>query len=431
MSVVLVFNVFRVLCKGSVGRAAVIAAIFAVHPLGAETVSWVSERKGVLCGTLFLSALYVYVAGPRTTARLLATSALYLAALMAKPMALTLPFVLLLLDAWPLGDFSRRRVLEKLPMLALAAVISVVTVGAQDTLAATVDSSTFPFSMRLENAVVSAVEYLRLFVVPLGLSAFYPHPYGQTPAWQVAASVALLVAVTVIFVTQRKERPHLLVGWLWWLGMLVPVIGLKQIGRWAMADHYMYLPLLGLTFAAVTELGNRLKPMVAAGGAGVAVLALSVLAYQQCGYWHDTRRLFEHAVEVTAGPNWMAEQLLGELDAQRGDYTSSEQHFRAAIAALEHDPPMRARVWATLLTVLDVMPGGRAAEVAAVEARARAAPDDAIAQYDLGVAYEAGQRWDEAAAVFRRVLELTPDYVPARERLDETLKAKGRVGRAP
>lgn len=432
-SVVLVFQIFRRL-TGSLGRAAVIAALFAVHPLGAETVSWISERKGVLCGTLFLSALYVYVGGdgPPKPKRIAATSALYLAALMAKPMALTLPGVLLLIDWWPLKSLGWRRVIEKVPMVVIAAAVSVVTAAAQEAVAATVDSTTFPLKVRIANALVATGDYLRLLFVPVGLSPFYPHPYDTLPDWRVAVAAVMLISVTAIFWFWRNARPHLLVGWLWWLGMLVPVIGLVQIGRWSMADHYMYLPMLGLLFALVTELGARLTPHVGLTVGAIVVAVFAFLAAMQSSYWHDTRTLFEHAAEVSPRTNWMAEMMLGELDAQKGDFASAEKRLRQSMQALDRDLPMRANVLAVLLRVLDRAPGGRAAEVAQLEARARTAPDDLIAQYEWGAALLAGARWVEAEAVFRALVAKYPDYLPARARLDEAVRAaKLRVRGAP
>ncbi len=294
---ILLFLVLRQM-SGEIWPSALAAAVFAVHPLRAESVAWIAERKDVLSGLFFMLTLGAYVAytrRPFSFRRYLVVVGLFALGLMAKPMLITLPCVLLLLDYWPLGRLqfpggtnesagrgpgshptaARRVLLEKVPLMALAAGSAVATILAQAEAVRSVE--TFPLSARIANAIVSYVAYLGQFVCPVGLSVLYPHPGNGIPAAKVAGALLLLAAASTGIVLARRRCPYLLVGWLWYLGMLVPVIGLVQVGEQAMADRYTYLPQIGLCIglawgvARFSESRRRVRWI--SGVAAVLVLA--------------------------------------------------------------------------------------------------------------------------------------------------------------
>ncbi len=287
---------------GARWRSALVAALFAIHPLRAESVAWIAERKDVLSGLFFAALLWAYswyAKRPRASRYLLC---LFLAAggLMAKPMLVTIPFLLLLIDYWPLRRFetekTARLLMEKIPFAALAGGVIVATLLAQRGAMATAPP---PPALRLENAVVSYAIYLRQTFWPADLAALYPQPDQFYRALVVLGSLLLLVSLTAAFVLWRKRRPFLLAGWLWFLGMLVPVIGLVQVGRQAHADRYTYLPQIGLLIAIVWLGADFLPRKIGAVAGAVAVAILSVLCCHQVGYWQNAETLWPHTIAVT------------------------------------------------------------------------------------------------------------------------------------
>jgi tetratricopeptide (TPR) repeat protein len=295
-----------------------VAAVFALHPLHVESVAWVAARKDVLSGVAFMAALYAYarqVEGPHALRWGSCVFVLLAAGLMAKPMLVTLPCVLLLLDAWPLGRLGdgkgqlvparlARAVVEKLPLFALAAVMSAITIVAQREGGALQELERFPLPVRLETAVDAVVIYIAKSVWPGGLAVFHPHPEGGLPPWRTALGALLLLGVSVAAWRVRRQAPWWGVGWLWFLGMLVPVLGLVQVGEAAFAERYTYLPQTGLVLAlawgvhrGVANRPARRNAVLVASGLGLAVLAL--LTHLQARVWRDDRTLFEHALRVT------------------------------------------------------------------------------------------------------------------------------------
>ena len=238
---------------GAVWRSAFVAAVFAIHPLRVESVAWIAERKDVLSGVFFMLTLlaYVnYVRLPRIRGYL-AVVFLFACGLMSKPMLVTLPFVLLLLDYWPLDRIKGqlwKRVVEKIPLIALSAVSSVITFLVQK--GAVGQTEELPIFERINNAVVSYVLYIWQMLWPVNLAVFYPHPENRLPLWEIVCCLLVVMCITVAAIALRKHRPYLLTGWLWYLGMLVPVIGLVQVGWQGRADRYTYLPQIGLYIAA-------------------------------------------------------------------------------------------------------------------------------------------------------------------------------------
>ena len=335
---------------GARGRSAFVAAVFALHPLHVESVAWVTERKDVLSGLFFMLALYAYAGfakRPRP-ARLLLVTLCLLAGLLSKSSLVTLPFVLLLLDWWPLGRLPgpapsapagrvslRRAVLEKIPMFllvtAVATIIFVVgrEAGAMSTLEA------LPIGARVRNALESYVIYAAKSFWPSRLAVLYPLRVGASPVWLSIAAALLLAAVSILVARHARARPYLAVGWLWYLGMLVPTIGLVQAGVQARADRFMYLPLIGLSILVAWgahDLLDRRRALRYAGPAAGAVLAaLWICTSLQVGHWRSSIALFEHALAVTS-ENYLAHEQLADAQLRAGDTGAAEHHYRQALS---------------------------------------------------------------------------------------------------
>ncbi|MFL6195873.1 MAG: hypothetical protein ACJ75H_16965 [Thermoanaerobaculia bacterium] len=303
---------------GAAWRSALVAALFAVHPTHVESVAWIAERKDVLSGLFWILALgaWAFYARRPSPGRYLLVALLMILGLMSKPMGVTLPFVLLLLDVWPLERLSlgwRRLVIEKLPLLALSAASSVVTLLYQRTSLAPLEA--LPWTPRLENAAVSCAAYLGKILLPRNLAVFYPMP-AEIPLWKAAAALLLIAGLTILVLRAVRRAPWLLVGWLWFLITLVPVLGLVQVGRQAMADRYLYIPSIGLFLAIAWGIAGLIDRRIAIALSIAALLALAVNTRVQIGYWHDGVALFRHSLEVT-GDNPVARLGLARARAER------------------------------------------------------------------------------------------------------------------
>jgi tetratricopeptide (TPR) repeat protein len=425
------------------------AALFALHPLHVESVAWVAERKDVLStlfGLLALAAYLRYVRRPGPVRYLAVALALALS-LTAKPMLVTLPAVLLLLDFWPLGRLRLgsgpspggaglapvslgRALAEKLPLLALAGASAVVTLLAQHQGGAALSLEELPLGARLGNALVSCVRYLVLAVWPADLAVFYPHPGEALPAWQVVGAGCLLTVLTAGALWQARRRPYLLVGWLWYLGTLVPVIGLVQVGEQALADRYTYVPLIGPFVAlawAVADLAEarpRLRPLLAAAAVGV-LLACAVGAWRQVGVWRDSRSLWEHALRA-AGDNYTARNNLGLAILEvEGDPRQAEEHIRAALRLRPEAP----QPYTNLGTALDRQ--GRADEAIACYRRSLALnPYQVVVRHNLAVLLARQGKMDEAIAQWTEVVRLAPDSADNCYNLARALERQNRIAEA-
>ncbi len=361
---------------GYTARSLMVAALFAVHPLNVESVAWVAERKNVLCMLFFLLALAAYGWYGRRpgVVRYLLVALMFAMGLMSKPTVITLPFVLLLLDYWPLGRLVWRQpppaaqaerssaaacghsaskfttaagtqplgrlCLEKLPLLALSAGSAIITMMAQRAGGAVLTSAAHSPLLRLENVLVCYVLYLKKAVWPSQLAALYPYPHAL-PAWQVAASALFLLAVTCAVLKYREHR-YLPVGWFWYLGTMLPMIGLVQVGNQAMADRYTYLPLIGLfviiVWATAEWASSRQLSTKYLAAAGLTILlALSAITRLQISYWHDDSSLWARALAVTQR-NFVAENNLAHALIKQGRYDEAIIHFRAAAALEPGDP---------------------------------------------------------------------------------------------
>jgi tetratricopeptide (TPR) repeat protein len=327
---------------GALAPAVFVALCFALHPLRVESVAWVAERKDVLAGFWFVTAIALWLAYGRkpTAGRYVAAVAAGVASLLSKPTAVTLPFVLLLLDFWPLarvgGRSARLRALvEKAPLFALAAVVAVLTYDAQREGGAFASLERVPFDVRAGHAVVSYLWYAEKAFWPTGLAAFYPHPRVMPSADALGFAAFVEVAVTIAVLALARSRPWLCVGWLWFLGMLVPMIGLVQVGLQAHADRYAYLPLVGLEIAVAFEawawLGRaRVGRVVYAAAAGAMALALGVALRAQLATWRDTETLFTRALAVTTD-NFLALERVGHARLAAGDADAALARFTEAL----------------------------------------------------------------------------------------------------
>jgi len=341
------------------GPSFMVAALFAVHPLNVEAVVWVAERKTVLSMTFLLLALvaYNYYAAKPKLSRYLPVALLFALGLMAKPQIITFPFVLLLWDYWPLRRISLHRgrggeqpapqtswralIAEKLPLFAIAAASAALTMRAQRSAHAVLSFGAIPLSIRLSNALVSYVRYLQKTIWPARLAPMYPHPGNTLPAWQVYGALLFLMSITLWALEQRGRR-YLIVGWLWFVGTLVPMIGLVQVGRQAMADRYAYLPLLGIFFMVCWGVADWLqtkprgKALLPIAGV-LVVVSLAMVARRQVGYWADNAVLWTHTIEVTP-PNYIAQDNLGATLLARKQPEQAIAHFREAAALHPTDP---------------------------------------------------------------------------------------------
>jgi protein O-mannosyl-transferase len=408
---------FLLLAKatGFLGRSALVAALFAVHPLNVESVAWVAERKTVLCTFFLLLALGAYgwyVKRPRAS-RYLLVGLLFGLGLMAKPMAITLPFLLLLVDFWPLQRFPETPIfklaLEKIPLLALSAASAAITLYAQRAGGALGSTELLPLAMRVKNAIYSCLIYMEKTVWPSRLAVFYPHPEGSLALWKVLGASAVLAAVTAAF-WHFRERRYLLVGWLWFLGTLAPVIGIIQVGRQAWADRYAYFPLWGLFVIGVWLASEGAARISLSRTAQVAIasavlLGYSVTAHSQIEYWRDSYSLFAHAIQVTDA-NPIAEGNLGSawMEMQRLDL--AEPHLERAVRLM----PTLATAHYNLGTLLHRQNEFNRAQQEYQLALKYGSDQREAAQAhnNLGVLFNQLGRRDDAVAEFTQAIALNP-----------------------
>lgn len=411
----LLLFLFLQAATGFTWRSLMVAVLFAVHPINVESVAWASERKNVLSMLFFVLMLIAYQRYTQRPGwkRYVLVVLLFAMGLMSKPMLVTAPFLLLLLDYWPLERIKTvsrgHLVVEKLPLLAMSAASSIVTMVAQRSGGA-FHNSEFSLTSRLINAAVAYVRYLGKALWPSRLAAFYPYT-EHVPVWQIVASVVLLALITGTALLRRSPR-YLTVGWLWFLGTMVPVIGLIQVGEQALADRYAYLPFIGLFVALVWGIADiaqsrKIRTAYISIGAFVVVAVLSLLTYRQVGYWKSTAELWMHTLAVT-GPNYMAEDSLGAALMDEGKITEAKHHFEAAVAINPGDS------FGLLdLGVCDKRGGDIAGAVQNYEAAIRSTSDrnlQATALGNLGSLYRTSGDYARASAYYKSALQLVPDY---------------------
>lgn len=337
---------------GNLWPSAFAAAAFAVHPLRVESVAWITERKDVLSGLFFSLTLLAYARHAERPSpwRLLLVALMFSFGLMSKPMLVTVPFVFLLLDYWPMrrlyvrhddqinANLSRSVILEKLPLLALACVACVVTLDTQGQ--AIHAGAEVPFAARVANAALSYIAYIRQMLVPIWLSVFYPFPRNGAPTLLVLGAFAVLISITWATIVLRKRFPYLLVGWLWYVGMLVPVIGLVQAGLQSRADRFTYLPQIGLIIAVAWGVADlsaqwKFRRLILSIAAAVILLTWSALAFAQTSHWRKSTRLFDYAVYSTQN-NAVAHRLLADALVEEGDLKGAAEQLRKALSIKPH-----------------------------------------------------------------------------------------------
>ena len=405
-------------------RSGLLAGLFLIHPLHVESVAWVAERKDVLSGLFWMLSMWGYAryAERPGAGRYLQVVLFFAMGLMSKPMVVTLPFVLLLLDYWPLGRISLghdgtavggeidsseglksgstrvhfpkttvfRLILEKIPLLFLSFFSAFLTWKAQKAAGALLALVDLPLLLRLTNALISYARYLDKTVWPVHLSFFYPHPAGW-PYWQVFLAGSVLILISIWTWRQRKSCPYLAMGWLWFLGALIPVIGLVQAGSQAMADRYVYIPFIGLSIMVVWgsyEALNwqRYQKILLSAVWGVILLTLMLTSFRQAQYWRNSVTLFKHAIEAT-DRNYLAHNNYGAVLMDQKNYHQATEHFLESL---------------------------------------RIKPDFAEAHNNMGNIMALQGKNEEAAVFFREAIRIKPDYAGAKRRLGDVLQRMGK-----
>jgi len=415
---------------GGIWQSAFVAALFGVHPLHVESVAWVAERKDLLSTLFWVLAMGAYLRYARRPGigRYLPVTAAFALGLMCKPMLVTLPFVLLLLDWWPLGRFKPtdssvpqslrdyvpvfiRLVWEKVPLLVMSAISCAITYLAQAKGGAVLQFEHIPFASRISNAIVSYVVYLWKTAWPSSLAVFYPHPaiiHANVPAWEIAGAILLLCGLSVIALREGHRRPYLAVGWLWYLGTLVPVIGLVQVGMQALADRYTYVPLIGIFIAvawgvpeAISRWNFRRLALGVLGGA--VLLALSVDAWTQVNYWRDNVTLFSRAVAIT-DRNWLAMNNLAMSYDKLGQHQHAIGYLQEALQITPNDTD----AWYNLGMSYSKL-GQQQQAIISYRESVRIKPDHAEALYNLGVSYSKLGQYQHAIGYLQEALRIKPD----------------------
>ena len=442
----LLFMVLR-LMTGNIWRSGFVAALFAIHPLHVQSVAWVAERKDLLSTFFGLLAIWGhirYVQLP-TIGRFMAVLLFFILSLMSKPMMVTLPFVLLLLDYWPLERFrfgfnpevnhhspqfafKAALILEKIPLLVVSAVSCTITVYAQQKGGALGSSVDYSFYVRMANALVSYVSYIGQMVWPGNLAVFYPHP-GVLPGWRIIVAGILLTGITCLAIKFVKSKPWLMVGWLWFLGTLVPVIGLVQVGTQAMADRYTYVPLIGLFIIIAWGVPDLLKRFTyqkvgLAVIAGLVTITLSIVSWGQVKTWQSSVTLFERALAVTKN-NYVAHNNLGHYRLQEGRLTEAINHFSMAV---EINPKFEL---AYLNLGVTLSRQGKIDEaIRSYTCALKVKPDFVVAYNNLGNALYRQGKYQKAITNYLQAMQIDPNYAEAYNGMGAALIRLGEIEKA-
>ncbi len=439
-NVLLLFGVLQRM-TGAVWRSALVSALFALHPLNLESVAWVAERKNVLSTLFWLLTIRAYVSYVRKPGwqRYLGIMGAFVLGLMAKPMLVTLPCVLLLMDYWPLGRLGKdwrefqkrvpRLVVEKLPLLIPVAAISVVTIAGQSQVGALSSWEWMPLGTRVGNAVLAYGLYLKKMVWPTDLAVFYPHPGSSLAVWPMALAGLLLVILSLGVWWQGRRSRYLVVGWCWYLGTLLPVSGLIQVGGQAMADRYAYIPLMGLFIITVWGAADMMRHMRWRGewfivAALCMLMPLTVLSRVQLSYWRNTTALFEHALLVNPD-NSVAHDVLGLESMGKGEFTQAQQRFMEAIKI----SPKYAIAYNHLgLVLLEQERLDEAVE--RFTQSLKLTPGSVDPLNNLGLVWLKQGNFPEATRLFSQVLDVDPNYAPAYGNMGLVLAAQQRYEEA-
>jgi Flp pilus assembly protein TadD len=485
LSTLLLFLVLKRM-TGAFWRSFFVAALFALHPLHVESVAWIAERKDVLSTFFWMLVMWFYVLYVERPVfyRYLPVLLFFIFGLMSKPMLVTLPFVLLLLDYWPLkrfqifpsetkenpeskqsffhyklGFFPLSLVWEKLPLFAAAFLASIIGFFAQETSGGVVPVGFFPLKIRIANAFLSYVKYIGKMIWPFHLSVFYPHPGNELSFWFAIASAIFLVVISLLVLRLIKDFPPLSVGWFWYLGTLVPVIGLVQVGAQAMADRFTYIPLIGLfimiSWGAPDIIQNRrYKNLILSLLAGIILVVFTVCSWFQVQYWQNSITLFQHAVDVT-GKNFLAHynlaialsqekrdeeaiyhfkealkiepyyegayRNLGRLLAKKGKLDEAISYYREAVKINPRDSKSHQK-----LGILYVQKGEREEAFYHFQEALSINPNDAKSHNDLGIILGQEGKLEAAVTHFQEAIRIEPGYAEAYVNLGVALNRLGR-----
>lgn len=424
VTAVLLFLVVRQL-SGALWRSAFVAAVFAIHPLRVESVAWVSERKDVLSALFFVLTIAAYVRyarGPRTWPRYGLVMLLFVLGLMCKPMLVSLPLILLLLDFWPLrrGESWLKLAVEKIPLLALSLVSGVVTLVAQH--GAIQSGGSFAFPLRLGNALASTFTYLQEIVWPVGLVLYYPVAPHGIPAQQVILSGVVVAAISALAVWLRRKQPWLLMGWLWYLVMLMPVLGLVQVGGQAHADRYTYLPQIGIYLAVTWCLAESQASRAVLGGLAAGALGMFFFcAWQQTSIWQNSETVWSYTLANTTD-NDVACENMGVLRMRQGKLEEAMAFFQKTLEIQPDSPDANNNLGNALLKV-----GQIDEAIAHCQRAVQLMPGDAEAWANLANGLFRKGRVDDAIADFHKALQLNPGMAMGYNNLGAALRAKGRL----
>jgi tetratricopeptide (TPR) repeat protein len=453
IAVLLLFRVLRVTTE-ALWPSALVAALFAIHPLHVESVAWVSERKDVLSAVFFMLTLaaYVHYARAPSLGRYFIVAMIFALGLMSKPMLVTVPFVFLLIDYWPLQRFDKgarlkpggniaswlnrrpnyqRLFLEKTPLLILSGLSCLVTIRAQDQATGLLEQ--LPFTWRLNNALASYIEYVRQTFWPARLAVFYPHPNNALSIWQVTFAITFLLAISAMAILLRKRRPYVLVGWFWYVGMLVPAIGIVQIGEQGHADRYTYLPHIGLFLLIVWTAADlattwHLRREYLWLVASTTIAVLSYLAAAQTSFWKNSEELWNRTLSVTSN-NDFAHNNLGFLYLRRGELDKAISHFETALRIRSGNSQTRYNLGTALVhtnLANALAREGRPEEaIAHYEEAVKLRPDYGDIYYNFGsVLFQQG-RIDDAIAQWQKALAIQPNDAAAHTSLGNAFLQKG------
>lgn len=437
-STVLLFLLLERMTKAQ-WRGAFVAALFALHPLHVESVAWIAERKDVLSGFFWMLSMWVYVRYTERpdAIRYMTLFFVFILGLMAKPMLVTLPCVFLLMDVWPLGrvrwsgllkEHSEavgtmgtvhvsfyRLIGEKLPMLCAAVAVGVVTIVSEDRFGALHSLETIPLDLRAANVFISYVWYIGKTFLPLNLAAYYTFP-SQWPLWQAVGAFIFLLSIFAIVITLAAKHPYLAFGWFWYVGTLVPVIGIIKVGSYSVADRFTYIPLIGIfimvAWGAHELLKNvPLREKILSGAGGIIVVALMVFSSLQVQYWRNTTMLFQHALDVTKN-NTVMHYFMGNFLFREGNVDQAIRHYREALKIKPdfddgHDKLGRALSYKGL----------HAEAIQHYQQAIRINPAKADFHYHLACSLEHLGKMDEASLVYHAALRVNPRYAEAHNNL--------------
>jgi Flp pilus assembly protein TadD len=436
---------------GALWVSAFVAAVFSLHPLRVESVAWAAERKDVLYAFFWVATTWAYARYTRrgSLSWYLLALFFFLLGLLSKPMMVTLPFALLLLDYWPLRRYTTERPLpgispspfstrtnrgpgilaEKIPFFLLTILRSVITYAAANVGKTLASTEAVPFGLRIANSLVAYVQYIGMILFPSSLAVYYPYNRAGPPFWQVAGAILLLSGISVLSLRFRKRAPYLPVGWFWFLGTLFPVIGIVYIGLFSIADRFVYIPTIGLLILVahgVSDLSRKWtfrKPALSVLSIGILTI-LAVATWRQTSHWRSSTALFRHAIEATAC-NHVAEMNLGVSLEREGKTREAIEHFRNAISIY----PGYADAYYNLALAMDRL-GNTDEAISNYQATIRIRPNHSSAHNNLGFIYFRQGRTDDAIPQFRKALFGNPAFSQAHINLGAALGKSGRIEEA-